>query len=137
MSNLASKQQRSMDLNTRVQLIEQAILAQETPSAISAASGAITPGAEEVFLTRAGVSALTLANPIAGAVGITSTGQDGFASLTVTDTTGNAHTITTGANGINGSLHVATFNGTKGSTITFIPYSGSWWVKCSSGVALS
>lgn len=137
MSNLASKQQRSMDLNTRIQLLEQAILAQEVPLAISAASAGILPGTEEIFLTGAGVTALTLRKPVAGTVGLGSTGEDGFTSLTVTDTVGAAHTITTGANGFNGTTHIATFNGTKGSTITLIPFNGSWWVKCSSGVTLS
>lgn len=137
MSNLASKQQRSTDLNTRVLFIEQALLAQEAPLAISAASGAITPGVEEVFLTRAGVSALTLRLPVAGTVGLNAAGEDGFTSLTITDTTGNAHTVTTPALGLNGTNHIATFNGTKGSTITLIPFNGSWWVKCSTGVTLS
>lgn len=137
MSNLASKRQRSTDLNTRVLFIEQALLAQESPLAISAAAGAITPGVEEVFLTRAGVSALTLRLPVAGSVGLNATGEDGFTALTITDTTGNAHTITTQASGINATNHIATFNGTKGSSITLVPFNGSWWVKCSSGVTLS
>lgn len=63
-------------------------------------------------------------------------GQDG-ATLVITDTKGYAHTVTTGANGINGSKHIATFSAALGSSFTLRAYNGSWWMQTGTGVTLS
>lgn len=96
--------------------------------------GAFTPISGIAFVTKAGVDAMTLATPLAGPPSLG--GNDGL-TLTVIDTTGNAHTITTAANIINGNKHIATFNGTLGSLITLRAYNGNWIATATSGVALS
>lgn len=136
MSNLAGTAQRAEDIGARLAAIEAALKAQEIPVAVVKAAATIAPGTEEVFLAYAGITTLTIPNPIAGAPGVGSTGQDG-ATLAITDTTGFAHTITTGTNGINGSKHVATFGGSIGSTLILKAFNGSWWVRFSSGITLS
>lgn len=101
---------------------------------IAAANGAITIKEGNVWLTKAGVAAMTLALPIAGQP---SAGGDDGRELTILDTTGNAHTVTTPASGINGADHIATFGGTAGQVATLVAYNGSWWVTLKSGVTLS
>ena len=100
----------------------------------AAANGAISIKEGTVFLTKAGVAAMTLAVPTAGAQ---SAGGDDGRELTVIDTTGNAHTVTTPSNGINGNKHIATFGGTTGQFGTLIAYNGVWYLAASSGVTLS
>ena len=64
-------------------------------------------------------------------------GDDGK-QIEVIDVSGKLHTITTPANGINGSKHIATWNGTAGSNITLQAWNGSWWtVSTPSGVTLT
>ena len=87
-----------------------------------------------VFVTATGVDALTLATPTAG---LQSAGGDDGRVLTVIDTGGHAHTITTASNKINGNKHVATWNGTAASFAEFISYNGVWYLNASSGVTLS
>lgn len=87
-----------------------------------------------VFITTAGVDAMTLATPTAG---LPSAGGDDGRELTIIDTTGHAHTVTTSANVINGNKHVATFGGTVGQFGTFISYNGVWYLAASNGVTLS
>ena len=104
------------------------------PEQVAAANGAITIPSGMVWLTKAGVAAMTLPLPTAGAP--SAGGMDG-ASITVTDTTGNAHTVTTPTNGINGAKHIATFGGTAGQFGVFTAYNGSWWLQAQSGVTLT
>jgi hypothetical protein len=134
MSTLTLLQARSEDQLTRTQNLETALLSQEVPQAIATPSAAIIPGKEQIFLTYAGISALTLANPVAGAP--ISGGLDG-ATLVITDTKGYAHTVTTGANGINGAKHIVTFSAALGSSFTLRAYNGSWWMQTGTGVTLS
>ena len=137
MSNLRSLQESPRaDWTQRLSIIEQALTNQEVPVTVASAAATIAPGVEQVFLTYAGVTSLTLPSPVAGTPGIGSTGQDG-ATLEITDTTGHAHTITTGANGINGSKHVITFPGTVGTTIKLRAFNGSWWVQMPNGAVLA
>jgi len=98
------------------------------------ASGAITIKEGTVFLTKAGVAAMTLAVPTAG---LQSAGGDDGRELVVIDTTGHAHTVTTPASGIDGADHIATFGGTVGQFGTFIAYNGAWYLAAQSGVTLS
>ncbi len=98
------------------------------------ASGALA--AQEAFLpiTKAGVAALTLATPVAGLP--SAGGNDGHV-MTFLDTTGNAHTVTTASNIINGNKHVATFGGTIGQFCSFRAYGGVWYTLANSGITLS
>jgi hypothetical protein len=84
------------------------------------ASGAIGIKSGIVVITKLTAAVMTLALPVAGA--------DDGKSLTVIDSTGAAHTVTTPANGLNGNKLTATFNGTLGIQVTFRAYNGLWWV---------
>lgn len=87
-----------------------------------------------VALTGTGVDAMTLATPAAGQQ---PAGDDGKV-VSLFDTTGHAHTITTASNIIAPSHHVATFNGTVGSNIQLQAYNGLWYaVGTPSGVTIS
>ena len=68
------------------------------------------------IINTAGVDAMTLATPV---IGPQATGGDDGKVVTIIDNGGHAHTITTAANKIINSKHVATFGGTIGSSITF------------------
>lgn len=92
-------------------------------------SGAITQKSGRAFLTGASATAYTMAAPIAGA--------DDFKLVEVVDTTGHAHAITFPANSINGTLHVATYNGTVGSTLAMRAFGGVWYVNAGTTVSLS
>jgi hypothetical protein len=104
------------------------------PVQVLAANGAISLVTGNVVITKGSVAAITLPQPIAGSA--QSGGQDG-ASLTVTTTTAYAHTITTAASGINGTLHIATFTAGAGNSVTFTAYNGEWYATTLSGVAIS
>jgi hypothetical protein len=104
------------------------------PAVPAAASGAIAIGTGNVLITDASAAALTLALPIAGAA--SAGGQDG-ASLTIISTTAAAHTVTTPANGINGTLHVATFAAAVGNAITLTAYNGKWYTSAINGVTIA
>ena len=86
------------------------------------------------FIETAGVDACTLATPVAGAP--SAGGNDGL-EITIIDNSGHAHTVTAAANKITPSHHLATFNGTQGSFVTFIARNGFWIVLASSGVTIS
>jgi hypothetical protein len=136
MSNLTALQVSTEDEGQRLANIELALKNQEVPQVIGKSSATITPGVEQVFITWKGVTTLTLANPVSGTPGPGVTGQDGF-TLCITDTTGYAHTLTTGTNGINGAKHVATFAGAAGSSIYLKAFGGSWWMQTATGVTLT
>jgi hypothetical protein len=86
------------------------------------------------FIETAGVDACTLATPVAGAP--SAGGNDGL-EITIIDNSGHAHTVTTAANKITPSHHLATFNGTQGSFITFVARNGFWIPVQQSGVTVS
>lgn len=97
-----------------------------------------------VFVTKAGVDAMTLAAPVAGvypssnALGdILGAPADDGKEIYVYSTTAQAHTITTPANKINGSKHIATFAGVIGDYAHFIAFNGSWWLLDQVGITLS
>jgi hypothetical protein len=98
------------------------------------ASGAITIGAGKVIINGAGVVALTLALPIAGAP--SSGGQDGN-TLQILSATAHAHTVTTPANGINGADDTATFSGTLPNVLELTAYNGKWWSTLNVGAPLT
>jgi hypothetical protein len=102
--------------------VDQELAGTEIHSATGA--GVISSTHGKVFITAAGVAALTLAAPVAGSPA--NGGNDGQ-ELKVIDTSGHAHTITTPASGINGVHHIATSGGTAGDAITFTAYNGAWY----------
>ena len=98
------------------------------------AVGAAVPIAGTSFIESSGVDACTLATPVAGdpAQG----GNDGL-EITIVDIGGHAHTVTTAAGVIVPAHHLATFNGTAGSFVTFIARNGKWIPLAVSGVTIS
>ena len=77
-----------------------------------------------VLVTYAGVAAMTLGLPVSGAA--SAGGQDG-AELLFISTTTNQHTVTTPANGINGSKHILTFAATANSQLSLEAHGGIWY----------
>lgn len=108
------------------------------PAQVAAASGAITQVTGVVAITKTGtLAALTLAQPVAGSA--SAGGQDG-SRLTIIATTALAHTVTTAANGVNGSLHIITFaaSPTTGlNSVDLVAYNGVWYVVSLNGPALT
>jgi hypothetical protein len=111
-----------------------ALFAQASGGVLGPASPPTSINTCFVPITCTAVAALTLAVPV---VGLPSAGGNDGQSLVLVDTGGHAHTVTTPANAINGVDHIATFNGTKGSTITLRAYAGVWYATSLSGVTLS
>jgi hypothetical protein len=108
------------------------VLARETGGAVVAyypASAAITNKEGTAFLTKAGVGAMTLAAPI--------TGTDDGKILRIQSTTAQAHTVTTPANGLNGSVHIGTFGGAIGDNFILQAEGGTWLVLSKTNVTLS
>lgn len=97
-------------------------------------SGATPPICGTSFIETAGVDACTLAQPVAGAP--SAGGNDGL-EITIVDNGGHAHTVTTAAAGITPGHHLATFNGTQGSFVTFVARNGKWIPVQLSGVTIS
>lgn len=92
-----------------------------------------------VFIASTGVDATTLAQPIAGSTDAQPEGQDGL-EITIVDTAGHAHTVTTESTPILGivpSHHLITFNGTAGSWVTLVAFNGFWYPLGNSGVTIS
>lgn len=114
------------------------------PIIASGSTDAIPVASCEVFVTTAGVDAMTLATAKAGVypAGVPGVypngvmGDDGKRIL-VRSTTANAHTITTAANKINGNKHIITFSGAVTDFVELIAYNGIWWTLASSGATLS
>ena len=102
--------------------------ATKRPVSVASADGAISIKDGYVMITKAGVAALTLADP-------TATTDDGK-ELTVISTTANAHTVTIagGLNGAGSGADVGTFGAAAGNRFTVVAYNGKWW---SSGVAVN
>ena len=88
-------------------------------------AGAVTIKRGTGILTGATAQAYTLAVPIAGA--------DDFKELRLVNQSGQAHTVTTPTNGINGASHIATFAATVGATLFLFAYQGVWYVPVSTG----
>lgn len=88
---------------------------------VGSADGAITIKDGFVFLTKAGVAAMTLADPTA----ITDDGKE----LTVIALTANAHTVTIagGLNGAGAGADVGTFGGAVGDRFSVVAYNGKWY----------
>lgn len=115
----------------------------QSPVNASGSTDALPVASADVFVTTAGVDAMTLATPSAGLYpagvpdSMSPDVRDDGKRLLVYDTTGNAHTITTAANKINGNKHIATFGGTIGDFIVLEAFNGIWYVLSSNGITLS
>ena len=93
------------------------------------ASGAIDPRASVVKLTKAGIAAMTLADP--------ETGYDGHI-MTIWSSTANADTVTntTGFGGASTAKDVATSGGAIGNSMTIRADGGVWVVVGLNGYTL-
>lgn len=108
------------DSSGRVRTVEDA----PTTFVAMAASGAITAKSGTVYLTKAGVGAMTIADP-------TATTDDGKV-LNIVSTTANAHTISnaagSGFNEAGGSGDIGTLGGAIGDNLCITAYQGKWYV---------
>ena len=96
------------------------------------ASGAIDPHtANRYMITKAGVAAMTLAAPTAGA-------DDGLV-LEILSSTAFAHTVTATGLFVDGAGHVnvATFPAAGGGAIDLVAFNGKWIVQNSQNVAVT
>lgn len=93
------------------------------PVQVGSANGAITIKDGFVVLTKAGVAAMTLADP-------TATTDDGK-EITVIALTANAHTVTiaSGLNGAGAGADVGTFGGAVGDRFSVVAYNGKWYAS--------
>jgi uncharacterized protein (UPF0333 family) len=102
------------------------------------AAGAIAVpavGTATAFLKAGSAAAMTLAAPVTGAP--SAGGQDGV-NLTIIAEDAYAYTVTTPANGIVGSKHVATWTAAVGNSIDLVAQGGAWWpAGTPAGVALT
>jgi len=98
--------------------------------------GGSVPICGTVFVTTAGVDAMTLATPVAGPPSGGKNQNDGL-SITIMSTTAQAHTVTCANNKINGNKHIATFAGAVGNFVTFVAYQGIWYMEAQAGITLS
>lgn len=111
-----------------------AINAKSTVQVAAGSTDAITVKEGLVVVTSSGVDAMTLANPTAGAV---SAGGDDGKTLTIVSSGAHAHTITTGALGLNGAHTIGTFAASIGSAVELKAYNGSWYMVNDIGCTLS
>ena len=100
----------------------------------NAATYTVTIPSGSVVIKYAGVSAITLSVPVSGAP--SAGGMDGCV-LNFTDSSGHAHTVTTGTNGFNGASHILTFGGTANNTFAVVASGGVWYVRALGGGTLS
>jgi hypothetical protein len=108
-----------------------ATLQDRVPSVASdyLASGAIAQKSGLVTLSKAGVAAMTLADP--------ATPADDGKTLRIVSTTAQAHTVTTIAGISGGANHKATFGGAIGDMLNFIAVQGKWYLLPSINQTLS
>lgn len=94
-------------------------------------NGALSVSSGYYLVTKAGVEAMTLAAPTAGA-------QDGL-TITIQSTTANAHTLT--ATGLlqvgTASVNLATFAAQAGAGLVLRAYNGKWVLISSVGITFS
>lgn len=107
------------------------------PCATIGANGAVTQKSGVLTVTKAGVCAMTLADPVSGAP---EAGGDDGKILTVVSATAHAHTLSnaagSGFNAGGSGTDVGTFGGAKGDNITLWAYAGDWYVLNSVNVTL-
>ena len=91
---------------------------------VNASTAVISIITGTVLVTYAGVAAMTLGLPVSGPA--SAAGQDGSELLFLSTTT-NQHTLTTPANGFNGSSHILTFAATAQSQLSIVASGGIWY----------
>ena len=103
------------------------------PLQVLGASGAVVIKDSNVIITKAGVAALTIADPTSGT-------HDGIEMLFIS-ATAQAHTLDnsagSGFNAGGGGADVGTFGGAKGDNIKIIAYAGKWYVESKTNVTLA
>jgi len=90
---------------------------------VKTAAAAITSTIGKVILKAGSAAAITLPLPIAGQP--SAGGQDGQ-EMTVIAADAYAYTVTTPANGINGTKHIATWAAAVGNSVKLVAYNGVW-----------
>lgn len=106
--------------------VDEAITAAVASGAIAIQSGTVTLGSGAAI-------AMTLAAPVAGA---RAAGGDDGKKIYVVAATAHAHTVTTPAAGINGTLHIATY-AAIGDGVEFEAVNGVWMTRSLKGAVLS
>jgi hypothetical protein len=108
-----------------------ALLQDKVPAASAdyAASGAITQKSGLVTISKTGVAAMTLADPV--------TVTDDAKVLRIVSKTAQAHTVTLAGGFEGGSLHVATFGGAIGDMLCVLAVAGKWYALPSVNQTLS
>lgn len=97
-----------------------------------AASGALDPHTSNRYvITKAGVAALTLAAPTAGA-------DDGLC-IEILSSTANQHTLTATGLFVDGAGHVnsATWSANAGGSLFIVAYQGKWYVQALQAVTMA
>lgn len=104
----------------------------QAPIQVASANGAINIVDGYVHLTKAGVAAMTLADPPKELKGNT---------LIILALTANAHTVSnaagSGFNGGGASADVGTFGGAVGDKLILTAYNGVWYVVHNTNVTLA
>jgi hypothetical protein len=119
----------------QIQTLFDATVSTVNPVSAVTADGAISiPSVNtSYYITKAGVAAMTIANP-------TATTHDGL-QLTFMATTANAHTLSNAAGaGFNdggAGSDIGTFGGAKGDNIVIEAYQGKWYVVSKVNVTLA
>lgn len=94
------------------------------PVTVVSADGAVSAKSGIVHITKAGVAAMTIADP-------TATTDDGKTLVFISDTA-QAHTLDnsagSGFNGVGAGGDVGTWGGAIGDGLTITAYAGVWWV---------
>lgn len=107
------------------------------PVATIGANGAVTQKSGVLIVTKSGVCAMTIGNPVSGAA---EAGGDDGKVLTIISATASAHTLTystTGFNAGGAGADVGTFGGAKGDGLTLVAYGGVWYVATKTNVTLA
>ena len=86
---------------------------------VLAANGATNIVNGNIAITKGSAAAITLAAPTAT--------TDDYKIITIVDTTGYLHTVTTPANKINSDSSVITFSGVVGDLVRLMAYQGIWY----------
>ena len=116
-------------------LIKDTVVYGRTPCGALSASGAVplTAYNKNYIITKAGVAALTIANPTSG-------DHDGV-ELTFISATASAHTIDNSAgagfNNQGSAKDIGTFGGAIGDKLVIVAYNGKWYVKDNLNVTLA
>jgi hypothetical protein len=120
-TNPAEFPDRLTELQIAVQLDE----ANNLPVAKYTAAGAIALGGKALLLAGS-AAAMTLAQPVAGAQN--AGGNDGMV-MEITALDAYAYTVTTSADGINGTGDTLTASAAVGDTVNLVAYGGVWYIR--------